>query len=307
MATQDDIREREMRELFELEEPPGASRAGLDAILHLDGERYEFELKSCTNRQGSVSTARDVGKDHIAKWRPLHWLFGFYQQGTLRYCIYAPPEQMKTWIDDLEEYMRPDFFLAERAAKTAEQSLTVGDVAHALGRTTDKYTLTDAKRIAKKSIPANEYCRLADYPAGCSPQRVLDILADARQVELRAIQTLDDLHNVFGAKDRYARHDIKEGVRSILGRSARLRLAGREDLIEEFLPTTMLKLLVGRAKYVADRGATLNNPHIGPEFFRGLRRMTSGYAQELRKQVRDWKQGRYAVVRPATTALEASE
>ncbi len=66
MAVQDDRREQELIELFELLKLADAGRAGLDAMLPLDGVEVPFELKSTT--RGSVTTVRDFGRDHIEKW-----------------------------------------------------------------------------------------------------------------------------------------------------------------------------------------------------------------------------------------------
>ena len=71
MPVQDDERERELVRMFNLDWDPAHQRAGVDAILDIDVDgrpcRFEVEVKSSTGM--TVSTARDVGMDHIQKWR----------------------------------------------------------------------------------------------------------------------------------------------------------------------------------------------------------------------------------------------
>ena len=66
MTVQDDAREQELCNLFNLTWDPMHARGGTDAILDvsLNGDltRIEFEVKSSTTT--SVSTARDVGVLH---------------------------------------------------------------------------------------------------------------------------------------------------------------------------------------------------------------------------------------------------
>lgn len=62
MTVQDDIRESELIELFQLERAPNPSRSGIDAILSINEYQIPFELKSST--KSSVTTVRDFGLDH---------------------------------------------------------------------------------------------------------------------------------------------------------------------------------------------------------------------------------------------------
>ena len=78
MAIQDDKRENEIIALLRLQK--GTTRSGVDAFYRFEenGQEYsaEIELKSTTNE--TVSTARDVGMDHIQKWRRRIWIIGYY-------------------------------------------------------------------------------------------------------------------------------------------------------------------------------------------------------------------------------------
>ncbi len=80
MTVQDDSRENELIQLFNLERPVNLTRSGTDAILSLNSLKIPFELKSTTKT--SVTTVRDFGPEHIKKWRGKHWLFGFYEKGV---------------------------------------------------------------------------------------------------------------------------------------------------------------------------------------------------------------------------------
>ena len=188
--TQDDKREKELIGLFELQEPVPKTRGGLDAHLEWSDERIEIEIKSCTNEQCTVSTARDVGGDHIARWRKLHWLFGFYDlHQNLLYCLYGSPQRMKPWIDKLEEYVRPDVLLAQRAAA----QLRMADLYAVLGKKT-VYTLDDAKRLQKKQYSQNQYRDAMDLKDGYSPQRMLEILQARLQYIASRGSTLNNPH-----------------------------------------------------------------------------------------------------------------
>ena len=75
MPIQDDERENEQIQLFGLTK--GEGRSGTDAFLIFeDGSNIPFELKSTTN--GSVTTVRDFGFDHILKWKHKHWIISKY-------------------------------------------------------------------------------------------------------------------------------------------------------------------------------------------------------------------------------------
>jgi penicillin-binding protein-related factor A (putative recombinase) len=69
---QDDDRENSMISLFNLYKDESEGRSGVDAFLDFNGKAIPFELK--TTSQGSVTTVRDFGPDHIEKWKNKHWL-----------------------------------------------------------------------------------------------------------------------------------------------------------------------------------------------------------------------------------------
>lgn len=155
MSVQDDARESQVAYLFNLTQAEDRKRQEIDAYLDIDGhpERLAFELKSSTS--GSVSTVRDFGPDHIAKWRAgLHWIFAFYnkQGNKLLHCCYASPLDMEPWIVKMEHYVAPDFYLAKKVSAFVDASM----VLELLG-VKEVYSLADARSIMKKQWTAKEY------------------------------------------------------------------------------------------------------------------------------------------------------
>ena len=173
MAIQDDRRELEMCALLGLRR--GEGRSEVDAFLDFQEKGEDrvcpVELKSTTT--GSVSTARDVGPDHIKQWRSRVWVFGFYDRsGTdLARVLTLGPDEMEAWIGKVESYMRPDFALGERvAAKLDGEDLDI-----ICGRK-DKYGLADAKALMKRQWSASKYTSEMDDHDGYSRAKMLEIL-----------------------------------------------------------------------------------------------------------------------------------
>ena len=197
MAVQDDQREREMCQIIGLRK--GEGRSDVDAFLDFEAYGQIFsspiELKSTT--RGSVSTARDVGPDHIAKWRARIWVFGFYDASgiELQRLLTLGPDDMEGWIGKIESYIAPDF---------------------AIGR-----------YIADK----------------------LD---------------LEDLHIICGEKNKYSLSDAQALHKRQWNRD---RYLAEMDDFEGYTPSKMLEILKLRARYLIQRGSTLNNPHIPRSFF----------------------------------------
>ena len=145
-----------MRELVGLRSR--AHRSGIDAYFDfvVGGRRYTVpvELKSTT--VGSVSTARDVGPEHIEKWRSRVWLVGFYDSDgvTLKRMLALGPDGMEPWISRIERYIAPDFLLGERAAK----KLGIDDL-HIVCGEKSAYTLEDAQALYNGSGARATICR----------------------------------------------------------------------------------------------------------------------------------------------------
>jgi len=164
-----------------------AKRDGVDAVLQLGGRDVPFELKSSDG--DDISTARDVGPEHIIKWRSKHWLFGFFDKQTdeLKHCFYASPVLMEPWIANQEEYVRTDL----RLVKTVPELIGLEAMDAILGAK-DEYSRADARSLLKsqkmpdgsKAGPAM-YRDLMDLPNGYSRSRMLEF------VRLRSAYLLD--------------------------------------------------------------------------------------------------------------------
>lgn len=185
---QDDSREQEMIELFDLVKDENEGRSGVDAFLELDGAKIPFELKTTSDEKGSVTTVRDFGYDHIQKWQGKHWLFGFYKGGQVSYK-YGSPALMQSWIKQKEEYLKPDFQLA----KIASKNLTLEDLYLVLGEK-ESYSLEDAKSIQKKQYLAKQYIELQDIADGYSKDKMLSILKDRATYLMKRGGTLNNPH-----------------------------------------------------------------------------------------------------------------
>ena len=200
MPVQDDERERELVRMFNLEWNPAHQRAGVDALLEVDTPtgkyRFEVEVKSTTGP--SVSTARDVGMEHIRKWRRKLFVIGFYSREArrpeLKKCLCLTPIDMEPWIASIEAKVLIDFKIAARASK----KLVLDDLFEVCGEQ-ETYSLQDAKRLHKQQWSTGEY------------EAALDIMIQGKP---------------------------------------------------RISPAKMLEILQLRSKYISERGATLNNPHI---------------------------------------------
>ena len=180
-----------MREIIGLRK--GEGRSGVDAYMDFaeTGRPYAvpIELKSTT--VGSVSTGRDVGRDHIEKWRSRVWVFGFYESGgsVLESLLVLGPDDLDPWISRIERYMAPDFMIGERVAPKLEM-----DDLHVICGEKEAYTLADAKALYKRQWSQDEYAAEMDLPDGYSPNRMLEILRLRVRYLLDRGSTLNNPH-----------------------------------------------------------------------------------------------------------------
>ncbi len=122
MTVQDDERERELVRMFNLEWDPAHQRAGVDATLDLqvDGRQLRFEVEVKSTTGSTVSTARDVGMEHIDKWRRKLFVIGFYTRETrrpeLQRALCLTPVDTEPWIASVEAKILIDFRIAQRAS-----------------------------------------------------------------------------------------------------------------------------------------------------------------------------------------------
>lgn len=187
MPTQDDIRENKLIDLFNLERPPVQTRHGVDAILNLDGNSYEFELKSVTTTGGAMTTVRDFGRDHIEKWKSKHWIVGVYKGDVLTSCLYGSPEAMAPWINDRWEYIRPDLELAQ----IAPRHLELEDMYAIIGEKSE-YTLADARKLHKNQYSTAQYREAMQGQDYISPNRMLNIFQDRLRYVIERGSTLNN-------------------------------------------------------------------------------------------------------------------
>lgn len=217
MPVQDDERERELVRMFNLDWDPAHQRAGVDAVLgvEVDGRPHQFEVEVKSSTGRTVSTARDVGMEHIQKWRRKLFVIGFYSKEARRpellHCLCLTPLDMEPWIASIEAKILIDFKLA----RLASRHLVLDDLFEVCGEQAS-YSLEDAKRLHKQQWTAEEYAAALDTD-------------------------VDSERRISQAK--------------------------------------MLEILQLRSKYIAERGATLNNPHITKthlDTFAGTNRVVGG-------------------------------
>lgn len=218
MSFQDDSRENQLIQLFQLAQPSGRGRADVDAYLPLDGVEYPFELKSTS--RGSVTTVRDFGPEHIAKWQDEHWLIGVFDRSgvNLQYVLYGSPQRMKPWIDEKAEYIAPDFALAD----LVPTQLTEEHMDAVLGYKAT-YSLEDARRLHKKQWTITEYRSQADLPGHkFSRGKMLKILRLRLEYIIKRGSTLNNPHipeSYFDGWDRITENHatrLRELVRAEL-------------------------------------------------------------------------------------------
>ena len=204
MAVQDDSREQELCNLFNLVWDPDHARGGEDAWFEakVKGKalRVPVEVKSTTN--DTVSTARDVGMEHIRKWRDKIWVIGYYAvkggKPRLVSTLCLTPAEMEPWIARVESYIKPDFEIGQRAS----QKLTRADLIAICG---DKpvYSLADAQRLYKKQWTVLEYRSAMDIEKGYSSERMLSILQQRAEYLMSRGATLNNPHVPKGFLSRF--------------------------------------------------------------------------------------------------------
>jgi hypothetical protein len=200
MPVQDDERERELVRLFNLNWDSAHQRGGVDALLdvEVDGRTFRIDVEVKSTTGDTVATARDVGMDHIKRWRRMFFVVGFYSREAgrpeLLRSLCLTPVDMEPWIASIEKKISIDFRLASRASRL----LSLEDLFEVCGEQTT-YSLADAKRLHKNQWTALQY---------------------------------------KGALDT------------------------EEDGKPRISQAKMLEILQLRMRYIAERGATLNNPHV---------------------------------------------
>ena len=91
--------------------------------------------------------------------------------------------------------------------------------------------------------------------------------------------TLKDLYRIIGKKQIYSLADAKKLHKQ------QYRISEYKELMDKeqgYSPKRMLEIVKDRAKYLIERGSTLNNPHIPTSYFNGWERITSNHKKRLR-------------------------
>ena len=188
-VAQDDLRENRLVDLFNLTCPANRVRHGTDALLLIDGHELEFELKSVTTAGGSVSTVRDLGPDHIAKWENKHWIIARYTGHDLTECRYGTPDDMAPWITRIWDYVRSDF----EAAQIIPALVTM-DVMQKIAGQKQLYSYADARRLQKNQYTAAEYKLRMDVEKGYSAERMLAMFQERIKYLIERGSTLNNPH-----------------------------------------------------------------------------------------------------------------
>ena len=109
---QDREREEALIDRFDLRSTNG-NRIGIDAH---DEFGNAYELKTTT--QARISTARDVGVNHLKKWRELYWICskGHYDNHGFRFTetYFLFPTQLEEWFSKIEASITTDDRLFKR-------------------------------------------------------------------------------------------------------------------------------------------------------------------------------------------------
>ena len=199
-SVQDDSRENELIKLFNLSQDEDRNRSDIDAFVILNNKRINFELKSTTDRNRSITTARDFSFNHIQKMRNEHWIFGFYNQSNppiLEYCLYASPNEMKQWLDEKEEYLKPDVMISSLFINNTSL-IQFDSILNPLFGIKNYYTIEDAKKIQKKQYNNNQYNNLCDIEINnqkyISKNNMINVINDRAKYLLSRGTTLNNPH-----------------------------------------------------------------------------------------------------------------
>ncbi len=181
MSVQDDVRERELAGLFNLDWDREHQRDGTDGavVVNVAGQKYSFDVEIKSTTSFSVATARDVGLRHIEKWRRMIFIIGFYSKGSsdpaLNTCLCLLPTDMEPWILKIESKIAIDFKISELTSK----KLGLEDLYEVCGKKIS-YSISDAKQLHKKQFSQEQYQAALDVEEDgvkkISPEKMLEIL-----------------------------------------------------------------------------------------------------------------------------------
>lgn len=170
MTVQDDGREQELSRVFGLTWDPAHTRDGVDALLDVTvgGQKYRFEVEVKSTTGGDIGTARDCGAKHIARWRNMFFVVGFYSKEAkpkLQRCLCLTPVDMVPWIASLEARIDPDLKLASLASKR----LTFEDLFEVCGEHST-YSVEQARALLKMQWSVAQYKLAVDTTVDGEPR-----------------------------------------------------------------------------------------------------------------------------------------
>ena len=96
------------------------------------------------------------------------------------------------------------------------------------------------------------------------------------------------MYHLIGKKGVYTYDDAKAIQKRQYKKERYLQL---QDLRKGYSPGRMLEIVKNRAKYLIERGSTLNNLHIPFTYFDGWAEITKNHAEQLRVMVREYFKG----------------
>jgi hypothetical protein len=106
---------------------------------------------------------------------------------------------------------------------------------------------------------------------------------------------MEMLETILGSKDRYSAADAKKLHKDQYSAKQYRELMDLTEIGPEgkvigigYTPVRMLEILRDRARYVIQRGSTLNNPHISNAYLENWERISTNHAIRLRELVREW-------------------
>ncbi|MEB3232291.1 MAG: hypothetical protein VKJ64_14880 [Leptolyngbyaceae bacterium] len=94
--------------------------------------------------------------------------------------------------------------------------------------------------------------------------------------------TLEEMYDLLGIKEIYTYEDARKIHKMQYKKSKYLEL---QDLEDGYSPHRMLEIVKNRARYLIQRGSTLNNPHIPFKYFSNWIEITENHAVLLRELV----------------------
>ncbi|PWW24918.1 hypothetical protein JD79_04110 [Geodermatophilus normandii] len=189
---QDDLRERAMVSVLNLEQRSDRGRQDEDAHLDIDwhGRRLRllFELKSAAV-DGDFGTGRDTGIGQLRRWANMHFVFGWFapRDNVPKRLWYGSPAMMREWNRQEQAYLAPDLALTSLLPDLADK-----DILNQLLGHKDVYTYDDLHALMKDHWNAksalglpNRYITNADVrraakPADClySPEVAMQAVRD---------------------------------------------------------------------------------------------------------------------------------